>query len=493
MKTLQTILLTILLLQGVTVLAQKQQQDTTTNKHQRSKTRTTIDSASIVQKKKIKQEVKEEYNEAKSTVKQEVGKLKLDSAKRQEVKNNTRETSSEILEDKASNLQYDSDNPDDAPWKKQQFSKDDLKKFDAPSKDDVKLPSAESKSDEYKDRISEAKNISADDQKLNGKSAKLDKTRNTVDSLLEVKEKLDGGNNVEKAMMVQRVYSQKYIQKLRDSLGASKADSIMQLAGTLSKISSKQDLISKLNEPLKEKQNMKGVGYDEENQSLTSDDATKLQGLSNLEKMQLPPEVLSELAPLKGKLMESKYMRAVDSMRQVYMREKGYKLDEKQLTEELKKTLMAEKPSFWDKVNFEMIIGFMHDSAFTIVQLSPAWAYHFTDRISFGLGPNISLDYHDKEINGVLGFRSFIKGEVWKQRAYLQVEDNMAPVRVSSEALRNSPHSLLVGGGGLLPISKKFAINLALFYRVNQEHVKPGGSPWVVRVGLSSIKNTGKK
>jgi hypothetical protein len=49
-----------------------------------------------------------------------------------------------------------------------------------------------------------------------------------------------------------------------------------------------------------------------------------------------------------------------------------------------------------------------------------------------------------------------------------------------------------VGGGGVLPLGKKLGINLAIFYRVNQKDVQPGGNPWVFRIGLSSIKNIGK-
>jgi hypothetical protein len=502
MKTLHTILLTFLLLQSVTVLAQKQDSVTT-----KSKTRVAIDSTLGVQKVKVKESVKSEVKQTKIAVKEEADRLKLDSAERQQLKKDTKETSAEILDDKVSNLQYDSENPDDAPWKKDQFSKDDLKKFDLPSKEDAKVPSGDGKIDSYKDRASDAKDLSLDKDKLDldkdklsGKSSKVGRAISKADSLRDLQQKAESVKDVDDVVAMQRVYSDKYIQHLRDSLGVSKADSLMKLADMAMQVSSKEDLISKLNQPLQEKAGANGLGYNEENQSLTSADATKLQGLPDqysnmsLDKMQLPQELLSEIAPLKGQLIDSKYMHVIDSMRELYMKAKGYKLDEKQLTEELKKTAMEKKPKFWDKVYFEMVLGFMQgDSSFTIFQVSPSWAYHFTPYLSLGAGPNISVQYAEKKVHGMVGVRTYIKGEFWKHRVYAQVEDSMEPTRINTEAFRSSPHSLLVGGGGVLPFSKKYGINLALFYRVNQQQVRPGGSPWVVRVGLSSIKNTGKK
>jgi len=127
------------------------------------------------------------------------------------------------------------------------------------------------------------------------------------------------------------------------------------------------------------------------------------------------------------------------------------------------------------------------------VQIAPSWGYHFTNTISVGLGPQIAIQYQEKKLNGVVGFRSFIKAEFFKQRGYFQVEDNIGQSQVNSDALRQTKHSILVGGGGILPISKKIGINLSVFYRVNQKDVQPGGSPWVFRVGLSSIKKIAQK
>jgi hypothetical protein len=217
----------------------------------------------------------------------------------------------------------------------------------------------------------------------------------------------------------------------------------------------------------------------------------KENGLSKVDigSLKLPQDVLGELGPLTGKLVDSKYLPVIDSMREMLMKAKGYSLDERQVTEELKNTAMKRKPGFFDKSYVEGILGFVNDSTVSIVQIAPAWGYHFTPRISVGLGPNFGIQYQ-KKISAVLGFRSFVKSEFWKQRLYAQVEDNFMPVEIDSEALKDGTnHSILMGGGGLLPLSKKMAINLSILYRVNQEQVRPGGSPWVFRIGLSSIKN----
>lgn len=202
---------------------------------------------------------------------------------------------------------------------------------------------------------------------------------------------------------------------------------------------------------------------------------------------------MSELAPLTGSLTDSKYMPLIDSMRQVAMKAKGYKIDEQQMTEELKRTALEKKPGFMDKSYFEGILGFVNDTTFSIVQVSPSWGYHFMDHFSVGLGPNISVQYQARKLNAVVGFRSFAKFEFLQQRGYAQLEDNVMPSQVNKDVVRRSAHSILVGGGGLLPLSKKLAINLAVFYRVNQKEVAPSGSPWVFRVGLSTVKNKDQK
>jgi hypothetical protein len=504
MRSFQTlILLSLLSMQSISVFAQKQLKDSSSTKTNQSKTKHVVDSTISEQNKKIKEETKSEAKSLKASVKQDLRDLKPDSTSKEAFKQNTKQTSGALLEKKASNLQYDSDNPDAAPWKNQQLSKDDLKDFDLPSKDG-KLPSTEGKAEEYQDKIKNINSSSLDEGKLKntagtGKSEKIQKAKHVADSLIEIEDRIQNSSPEEELLNARQVYSKKYIQKMYDSLGITKADSLLQLGSSLAKTKTpKEELLSRINSPLKDKSGVPGVGYDEKNQALKSDDADKLQGMpdqfakSDLSKMQLPPELLSELAPLKGQLMDSKYVSSIDSMRQVALKARGYVMDDKQLTEELKKSSLNKKPSFLDKTYFEMVLGFMQDSSFTVVQVAPAWAHHFKNRFSVGGGPNMSVKYIEKKFEGALGFRTFVKADVWKQRAYLQVEDNVAPVKVNIEAVRTTAHSFLVGGGALLPISKKFAINLAVFYRVNQEQVRPGGSPWVVRVGLSSMKKVGK-
>jgi hypothetical protein len=93
-----------------------------------------------------------------------------------------------------------------------------------------------------------------------------------------------------------------------------------------------------------------------------------------------------------------------------------------------------------------------------------------------------------EKISLATGYRSFIKYELFKQRAYVQAEDWIDPARANPEKSVGTRHSILIGAGYILPIGKKLGINGALLYRINNNDYNEGASsPWVIRIGISSI------
>jgi hypothetical protein len=518
MNNLHASVLLCCFLQGTTLLAQ-QQKDKIAPASEVKRLKNTISDSSVNStRQSITNKAKEDTRQLKTSLQQKAENSKQDSIPKPDLKNTTKK-SSDLLEKKTSNLQYDSDNPDDAPWKKQQLSKDDLKELDLPGKPKngtkdlsmplapgVALPAKDSKLKEGKPNVDNLKSSALNEDKLRSEatrasgSDKTEKAKHKADSLMEIRDKIEAGNVANELANAKQIYSDKYIQKIYDSLGTKKADSLFKVASELAKTEiPKDELLNKVNAPLKEK-TPEGMSFDEKNQSLKMDDADKLQSLPgkasemDLASMQLPADALAELGPLSGNLVDAESLPVVDSMRQVIVKAKGYTIDEDQMTEEMKKTALRKKPTFFDKSYFEMIVGFVDNtSAVTIVQIAPAWGYHFTDELSVGLGPTVSVQLEErKKINALIGFRSFVKAEFFRQRAYLQIEDNVGQFKLNKDDIGKTSHSLLVGGGGVLPIAKKLGINLAVFYRVNQKDVQPGGSPWVFRIGLSSIKNIGK-
>lgn len=421
-----------------------------------------------------------------------------------------------MLDEKMSQMQYSSDDPENAPWKKKMFSKDDLKDLgdlEAPSLSKDKLPSAGGKADVYEDKLKNLKVPGAPDGKTPDLKAaaraklKPGKLSNLQDSIAGLSNKIDADNLKQSLLGAKKVYSDKYIKKIYDSLGVAKADSILKVASAFAKTETpKDELLKRINSSISGK-SVDGASYDPE-KGIGMKDADKLNtiekdfagtDLSSLKKgnisdLKLPQSVLSELPPLSGTALDSKYLPLVDSMREVTLKAKGYLMEDEKITEELKRSALKKKPSFMNKSYFEGIIGFFNgDTAVNVIQVSPSFGYHFTDFLSAGLGPSFLVQLREKKLNVETGFRSFVKGEVWKQRAYLQVEDNVKPSKLDREISKNKiVHEVLAGGGALLPISKSIGINFQVLYRVNKLAGNPDKSPWVFRVGLSSMKKPKK-
>jgi hypothetical protein len=406
-----------------------------------------------------------------------------------------------VVEDNAAKFQYDSENPENAPWKdlsggtKSKSLADPsagiepAANFDQLGEGVKNLPSSVS---------ANAKSNTSTKSPFN--SLKTSRAGAFVDSVASLRTSLEGDDLKSQLANSNKVHSDQYKKRVYDSLGVEKADSIFQVAAAVAKTETpKEELLGRINESMSGKQ-MGGVGFDPSSDSLRVADAEKLQGVpdeagkyGDLSQLKLPDSVLSELEPLRGRKIDSEYLPVVDSLRDQQLALQNQSLDEKSVSGNLKRTSVTDKLRFNDKVYFEGIIGFMNDSAVNIIQVSPAFAYHFTDFLSLGVGPNILVQLHEKKLSLLGGLRTFIKAELWKQRVYLQVEDNINQTKFTRESAKVTGHAILVGGGGIVPVSKSLGFNVAVFYRINNSTEPGAPSPWVVRLGISSIKKVNSK
>lgn len=408
-----------------------------------------------------------------------------------------------VLEDKVSTIQYSSDEPENAPWKKKMFSKDDVENPSL-SKPGSSVPGAmEGKASSYEDKLDALKSPGISGKALESKvtsseAVKNNKVMRLADSLARQRDQLSAEGMRQSLLGAKKVYSDKYIKKLTDSLGGEKAAALLKTATAMTKTeASESDMLDKINQSMGGKS---GIGFDSKSRSLTNPEADKLGAFpdaaadsagmgGDLSKFKLPQSLLSKLPPLRGSLMDSKYLSAIDSMRNIAMKGKGLALDEQSVTEDVKRTAVKKKPGFFDKLYFDGIIGFMNDSTINIVQLSPSLGYHFTSFWSVGAGPNLLVQFQGKKLNALAGLRTFTKVEVWKQRAYFQLEDDINQAKINAESIRRSTHDVLGGVGAILPVTKSLGLNLCVLYRLNNDAGAPGRSPWVFRIGFSTIKS----
>jgi hypothetical protein len=223
----------------------------------------------------------------------------------------------------------------------------------------------------------------------------------------------------------------------------------------------------------------------------------------------LPDSVLSKLPALSGGQLKSKYLQlkskylsGLDSMRNLNMRKDGLKLAEEKLDKNSKIARIKKRFGLLNKTYFEGVLGFLNGSIngkMTLLQASPALGFKLTNHFSLGAGPNFLLQEEKRKISAILGMRTFAKMEFLHQRAYSQVEDMINFPRVDKGSVEqrkvNVQHTILAGGGYLIPITKKTILNISILYRMTQiENAQTVGgetSPWIFRVGFSSTM--GKK
>lgn len=363
--------------------------------------------------------------------------------------------------------------------------------------------------------------------------AKKDTVASALDSIKRIKEfeKFTGRIDTLNALKagaglhdVKKIYSERYLQKVADSLfGEGNGTIIRKIISDPESFSDPQLLaaLSKRFPVLDQTSKYRNSSLPPVSDNLTNvrDSLSDLY-LAEMPTLQMKDSLLSELPPLPGGQLKTKYLEAagdfdaakrmmagkkekylsvLDSLRDVNLKEEGMELMEEQVSENTKVATIREKLTFKDRTYFEGILGIMSgwpDKKMTILQVSPSLGYRFASTWSVGAGPNAMLQVEDGKLNVQAGLRTFVKREFFQQRAYLQVEDmvNMPQRSTTIENVKTAvQHNLLVGGGYLLPLTSKLSLNFSLLYTVagngsTAGNAVPATSPWVIRVGLSSVK-----
>lgn len=485
LKKILKYLFLFLLLSGQKALAQS---DSAMDK--RTKARIVADSLADKQKNEINEEIKRFRKEvsASKPAKDSIPQLKKPKLKRPEI-----DSVGVSFENGKFNL------PDQVPKNVDEESLKKLAKEQLPgvSKPDVTKPGVGIPGVAGGTTEKDLKSIV--EKKLEGKipgtkakenESKIKTISDSVTRLTKAGEDLLSGKPL---LAMKKVYSEKALKKLYDSLGISRIDSVLALAASKKEVS-KDDLLAAINAPmLTAPAGSEATGFK---------DAMKGQDLSSMKedlpmpdlgKMKLPQDALSELPPVHGFQFPSDKFKLLDSMRKVNLAKSKLTLKEENVKQGVERVLAKRKPRFWDKAYFEGIVGYLKHKESNLLQFSPSLGYHLNKNFSVGLGPSILLQEKDKKWNVSVGYRTFVKAEIFRQHAYLQVEDNVDPAGLSKEFVHNMNHSILTGGGVLIPITGKFSLNFAVLYRVNNEQYSGNAiSPWVFRLGLSSVKSVKK-
>ncbi len=288
---------------------------------------------------------------------------------------------------------------------------------------------------------------------------------------------------------IKDVYSSKKLKKIYDSLGYGKMDSILAMVPKKDMVS-EEALIQKLNLPFESQ--APDLPSDLGDLAKTDEISQLKEGIGDydLSKLKLPDSVLRELPPMRGTQIGSKILPKLDSLREALLNKERLKLKEQELTDEVTEAVVKKKPSFMDKIYFEGVMSILKNPDSPEIQVAPSLGFKVTKDFSVGIGPNILIRAKDKELTVLGGYRSFAKYEVMNQRGFLQLEDIVDPYQVSRESFTYASHSILAGGGYLLPVSKVLSVNFSLLYRVNNQAYSGGrASPWVFRLGISITRN----
>lgn len=309
---------------------------------------------------------------------------------------------------------------------------------------------------------------------------------------------LRGINELDK---IQKVYSQKMWRSYPDSLNALTGINLPRLAKNpfLKKELSEEELVNAVKDRFfstkREKSSLKPKA-----DSLVTSPNLNGSGFPNpdfpdhddITSFKLPEISLQDLRPMRANIVKSAYLKQLDSIRNINLKGQRLQLDEKEASAKAKVYEFKKKTSFRDKTYFEGVLG-VSDAGFDNFHFSPAFAYRFTQNLSLGAGPNLQVQVVEKKMLSTFGLKSFVKAEFLHRRIYLQVEDiinanHRAHLSEENKATL-SAHNFFVGGGGLLPVTGSFSLNIALLYRVNNNELfNMPSSPWVIRIGISSTK-----
>jgi hypothetical protein len=283
------------------------------------------------------------------------------------------------------------------------------------------------------------------------------------------------------------ILSERQLTKLRDSLGLKKFDSIYNEATLLAtkKEVNKEDLLQALNQSMAEKIKQPAIDESKVVDASMQEVVDQFNGM-DLKSIKLSPEVLQQLPPLSGNLVDTKYLKLLDSLRNKKLSDQQLKLKEREIGKNATEAVFKKKPTFLDRAYFDGVIGVVGNENATILQIAPSLGYHFLPLFSLGIGPMLSLQKQGGDFNSTIGIRSFAKVELFKQRGYLQVEHQISPYKVDSRNFTPANGSFFVGGGVVRKLYNKIAINLSLLYRINEVEIA-GASPWVFRIGISTV------
>jgi hypothetical protein len=389
----------------------------------------------------------------------------------------TREKTSYLFEQKSNGLTYSSDDHANAPWKKNVVSVDYIKLV-LPAGSVPGMYSIQPK--QLTEPVRNIQDIS-----------EIHKTTTFSDKLLETHLQPQAMGKAEAWLGNEpQVYSEKLKRKLYDSLGIAKANHLFKQAKALTKQAmTEEELLSKINGPLQEQPSLA-----KDSAALMTrawEDIEKEVNYRDMTQKRLGDSLLTTLPPLPGREVEAAYLDKIDSLSNRALQARHHVLQKKKEGEERIRAELQQRPRLKDRLYLEGILQWQRDSSVQLVKFSPALAYRFAKSLSLGAGPDISISTTSKKLYMAGTTRAFLKAEVFQQRAYLQVEDNVDTGRIQSgETMRALRHRLLVGGGALLPVSKKAGINLSLLYQVSRRE-SGSQSPFVFRLGISSIKKTG--
>jgi hypothetical protein len=324
----------------------------------------------------------------------------------------------------------------------------------------------------------------------------LKKTINTADSLQQVVEDSQQklGDLKGNVTDVQQVMSLKATKKLYDSLGISRIDSIRALASIKEDVSADE-----LAQALKMSFPSRPGFFNGETSPLDlakSQAGEDLPAVPDLSAMKLSPESVLELPAIRGFQFPADSLPIVDSLKQLNLARQKLSLKENEITDNVTRTVLKEKPAFWDRTYVEGIFSYAKDQDVDLIQASPAFGYHFNSSVSIGVGPSVVVKVKERKVETQLGYRAFLKYEflLLRQLSYFHVEDLVDPNMVTSEYASGTKHSILAGAGLVVPVTKVLGVNVCVLYRVNNSSYADGNiSPWVVRIGLSSIKSKNLK
>lgn len=189
-------------------------------------------------------------------------------------------------------------------------------------------------------------------------------------------------------------------------------------------------------------------------------------------------------------LVDSKYLKSIDSIRDVNLEFDRLRFKEITISENVKIADFEKKDRFWDKTYFDGVVGFFKDEEF-VLQASPALAFYVSEKLSVGIGPNLNLRVSESVSDIDMGLRGLIKYEVLKKRAYAQFENTVSEISYKTSEdknLRVYNQSTLIGAGYVLSLKTKLTFNFAVFYQIAGDAVNQEIAPFVLRIGISSIK-----